>query len=153
MARVSQETARLAGGLRGVVGQLSRRLRQVDNAEVLTPTQSAVLGRLHRDGPATQTQLAAAEHVRQQSMAATLGVLDELGYLERTRDPDDGRRVVVALSDLGSKTVRGVHRHREEWLADGLAGLTPAERATLAQAIPLLQRLAEHEARDNTKER
>ncbi|KAA9158565.1 MarR family transcriptional regulator [Amycolatopsis acidicola] len=144
MTRTTQEVARLAGGLRGVVGQLHRRLRQVDNAEVLTPSQSAVLARLHREGPATQTQLAAAEHVRQQSMAATLGALDELGYLERTRDPKDGRRVVVALSDLGSKTVRGVAQHREEWLAGALTGLDPAERAKLAEAIPLLQRLAEH---------
>src|SRR3712207_8861059 len=36
------------------------------------------------EGPATQGELAAAEHVRQQSMAATLGVLDELGYLTRS---------------------------------------------------------------------
>ncbi|GAB3581399.1 MarR family transcriptional regulator [Amycolatopsis endophytica] len=144
MTRVPNDVARLAGALRGVVGQLHRRLRQVDNAEVLTPSQSAVLARLHRDGPATQAQLAAAEHVRQQSMAATLGALDELGYLSRTRDPGDGRRVVITLSDLGEKTVRGVHQHREEWLATALVdGLTPEEHRRLDEVLPLLRKLAQ----------
>ncbi|HJQ47430.1 MAG TPA: MarR family transcriptional regulator [Amycolatopsis sp.] len=143
MTRVPNEVARLAGGLRGVIGQLHRRLRQVDNAEVLTPSQSAVLARLRREGPQTQTQLAGAEHVRQQSMGATLGALDELGYLARTRDPRDGRRMMIALSDLGEKTVRGVHQHREEWLAQQLAGCTAEERATVTRALPVLERLAQ----------
>ncbi|MFC4000315.1 MarR family winged helix-turn-helix transcriptional regulator [Prauserella oleivorans] len=146
MARVPTQVASLAGALRGAVGQLHRRLRRIDNAGVLTPSQSAVLGRLHREGPSTQSRLAAAEHVRQQSMAATLAALDELGYLERTRDPEDGRRTVVSLSELGRKTVRGIHQHREEWLATALAELTAGERDTLAAAIPLLQRLAQYPA-------
>ncbi|QWF77423.1 MarR family winged helix-turn-helix transcriptional regulator [Amycolatopsis sp. CA-230715] len=144
MTRVPNQVAELAGQLRGTVGQLHRRLRQVDNAEVLTPSQSAVLSRLVRDGAATQSELAAAEHVRQQSMGATLGALDELGYLTKARDPRDGRRVLISASDLGRKTVRGVHQHRDEWIAHGLTtGLSPAERRTLAEAIPLLQRLAQ----------
>jgi DNA-binding MarR family transcriptional regulator len=145
MTRVPNDVTRLAGELRGVVGQLHRRLRQVDNADVLTPSQSAVLGRLRREGPATQAQLAAAEHIRQQSMAAILGALDQLGYLERTPDPHDGRQVLISLSDLGEKTVRGVGRHREEWLASALVTLTRQERETVAGALPLLQRLAQNQ--------
>jgi DNA-binding MarR family transcriptional regulator len=103
-----------------------------------------VLGRLHGDGPATQAALAAAEHVRQQSMAATLGALGALGLLERTGDPADGRRTLISLSDLGDKTVRGVRRHRNEWLAETLAReFTAEERATVDRALPLLQRLAQ----------
>lgn len=143
---VPNEIARLAGELRGLIGQLRRRLRQVDGNDVLTPTQSAVLARLDREGPATQAQLAAAEHVRQQSMAATLTALDELGLLHRTRDPNDGRRVVISLSDLGRKTVRGVIQHREEWLSAALAnGFSDEERRTIADALPLLRRLAQWE--------
>lgn len=143
MTRVPNEVAQLAGALRGVVGQLHRRLRQVDNAGALTPSQSAVVSRLRRDGPATQAQLAAAEQVRQQSMAATLAALDELGYLKRARDPHDGRRTVISLSDLGDRIVRGVHQHREEWLATTLARCTPEERKRIEQALPLLERLAQ----------
>jgi len=104
-----------------------------------------VLNRLHREGPATQGELAAAEHVRQQSMAATLGVLDELGYLARTPDPADRRRVVISLSENGRDTVRGILQHREEWLAQALAdALSPAELETVTRALPLLQRVAQH---------
>jgi DNA-binding MarR family transcriptional regulator len=70
MTRVPVHVAQAAGELRGIIGQLHRRLRQVDNADVLTPSQSAVLGRLDRDGAVTQAELAAAEHVRQQSVRA-----------------------------------------------------------------------------------
>ncbi|MFB9929917.1 MarR family winged helix-turn-helix transcriptional regulator [Amycolatopsis halotolerans] len=141
---VPPRVAESAGWIRGVVGQLHRRLRQVDNAEILTPTQTAVLNRLHREGPGTQAELAAAEHVRQQSMAATLGVLDTLGYLNRTRDPADGRRVVISLSDLGAKTVIGIRQHRDEWLAAALADeLTEDELETVRRALPLLQRIAQ----------
>ena len=145
MGEVPPHVAESAGWIRGVVGQLHRRLRQVDNAGILTPSQSAVLNRLHREGPATQGELAAAEHVRQQSMAATLGVLDELGYLARTPDPADRRRVVISLSESGTDTVRGVFQHRDEWLARALVDeLSPAELDAVTRALPLLQRVAEH---------
>jgi DNA-binding MarR family transcriptional regulator len=145
MGEVPAHVAESAGWIRAVVGQLHRRLRQVDNAGILTPSQSAVLNRLHRDGPATQGELAAAEHVRQQSMAATLGVLDELGYLARTPDPADRRRVVISLSETGSDTVRGILQHRDEWLAQALVdALSPAELDAVTHALPLLQRVAQH---------
>jgi DNA-binding MarR family transcriptional regulator len=145
MGEVPPHVAETAGWVRGVVGQLHRRLRQVDNAGILTPSQSAVLNRLHREGPATQGELAAAEHVRQQSMAATLGVLDELGYLARTPDPADRRRVVISLSDAGTDTVRGIQQHRDEWLAHALLDeLSPAELDAVTRALPLLQRIAQH---------
>ncbi|WP_086839983.1 MarR family winged helix-turn-helix transcriptional regulator [Amycolatopsis kentuckyensis] len=145
MGEIPPHVAESAGWIRGVVGQLHRRLRHVDNAGVLTPSQSAVLHRLLREGPATQGELAAAEHVRQQSMAATLGVLDELGYLARTPDPADRRRVVISLSDAGRDTVRGIQQHRDEWLAQALLDeLSPAELDAVTRALPLLQRVAEH---------
>ncbi|MEU4523144.1 MarR family transcriptional regulator [Amycolatopsis sp. NPDC024027] len=144
MGEVPPHVAESAGWIRGVVGQLHRRLRQVDNAGILTPSQSAVLNRLLREGPATQGELAAAEHVRQQSMAATLGVLDELGYLARTPDPADRRRVVISLSDAGRDTVRGIQQHRDEWLAQALLDeLSPAELDAVTRALPLLQRIAQ----------
>lgn len=145
MGEVPAHVAESAGWIRAVVGQLHRRLRQVDNAGILTPSQSAVLNRLYREGPATQGELAAAEHVRQQSMAATLGVLDELGYLARTPDPADRRRVVIGLSESGTDTVRGVLQHRDEWLAQALVDeLSPAELDAVTRVLPLLQRVAQH---------
>ena len=78
-------------------------------------------------------------------MAATLGVLDQLGYLARTPDPADRRRVVISLSEAGTDTVRGIFQHRDEWLARALADdLPPAELEAVTRALPLLQRVAQH---------
>jgi DNA-binding MarR family transcriptional regulator len=78
-------------------------------------------------------------------MAATLGVLDELGYLARTPDPADRRRVVLSLSEAGTDTVRGILQHRDEWLAQALLDeLSPAELEAVTRALPLLQRTAQH---------
>src|SRR5690606_5790746 len=144
MPGVTPEIMGLAAEIRGTVGQLHRRLRQVDNGAVLTPSQTALLVRLHREGPSTPGQLAAAERVRQQSIGPILAALDELGYLERSRDPKDGRRVVISLSALGDKAVRGLLEHREEWIAEALTTMTPSDRVTLAKALPVLQKLIQH---------
>lgn len=137
-----QELAALATDVRGTVGQMMRALRTVQNPEALTPSQSSVLGRLRRDGPTTQAGLAAAEHIRPQSMAAILRPLDDLGYLERTQDATDGRRVLISLSPSGRAAIEGLNQQRDEWLVLTLAALEPAEADALRQAMPVLRRVA-----------
>ena len=51
-----------------------------------------VLGRLDREGPASISDLAAAERMRPQSMAQTVRDLEAAGLVSRRPDPDDGRR-------------------------------------------------------------
>jgi hypothetical protein len=64
--------------------RLRRRLREVAAADDLTPTQTAVLLRLAKDGPASASQLAGAERVRPQSMAAVTA--EQLGRDARKAD-------------------------------------------------------------------
>ncbi|MQA08894.1 MAG: MarR family transcriptional regulator [Pseudonocardiaceae bacterium] len=143
MTAVTAGVARTASQLRGLVGQLHRRLRQVDHAGVLTPSQTAVLSELYRNGPATQANLAGSQQVRQQSMAAVLGALEQLGHIRRERDLGDGRRMLISLTEQGEQTMSGLRRHREEWLANALATeFTTEERQTLDAALPLLERIA-----------
>ena len=83
------DTPLLAAELRGVIGQLIRRLR---NENLFPLNQASVLGRLDREGPCSVSDLAAAERVRPQSMAQTVGDLEADGLVERSPDPDDRRR-------------------------------------------------------------
>src|SRR4029077_19810603 len=84
MPHPSTQVVKGASELRLVLGQLIRRLR----AEYSFPVaQASVLSRLAREGPQTTSVLAAAEHVRPQSMAQTLAELESSGLIERRPDP------------------------------------------------------------------
>jgi DNA-binding MarR family transcriptional regulator len=142
MAELSEAAVRVAGELQEVVGRLRRRLREISDAQDLTPSQVSVLGRLDKSGGASASDLAAMEQVRTQSMAATLAPLEQRGLIRRDPDPEDDRRQMVSLTVAGRERVEGIRQAREEWLARALQDrCTDAERRTLADALALLDRL------------
>ncbi|MCP2324038.1 DNA-binding MarR family transcriptional regulator [Hamadaea flava] len=131
-----------ASELRAVFSRLRRRLRESYSADGITPSQTAVLIRLAKDGPATLSELAAAERVRPQSMATTLSAMDGRGLLTRTADPTDGRRIQIALSEPGQELFADRRRASEEWLARALQErCTEEERQTVLAALAVLDRL------------
>ncbi|MFC5823174.1 MarR family winged helix-turn-helix transcriptional regulator [Nonomuraea insulae] len=141
---VSESSVRAARDVRTVVGRLRRRLKQTYDTEGLTPSQTSVLSRLDKFGPRSTSDLAAAERVRHQSMAATLQVLDERGLIERHADPSDGRRQLVSVSESGHAFLEDKRRAGEEWLARALEDrYTEPERQALLTALALLERLTE----------
>jgi DNA-binding MarR family transcriptional regulator len=135
------DTTRLASELRIVLGQLMRRLR----AEHRFPlSQGAVLGRLDREGTRSIGDLAVAERVRPQSMTQTISDLESEGLIARRADPADGRRILVELTEQGSRTLAADRRQREGWLSSAIAeDLSGAEQQVLMRAVALLRRLAE----------
>jgi DNA-binding MarR family transcriptional regulator len=145
-ASASTDAAQVARDLRLAVGRLARRLRQLyalHRGEELTFTELAVLSRLHRDGPATASQLANGERVTAQAVGAAIGVLHQRGLVERTPDPQDRRKTIISLTDPG----RSAFTVREQAVIDRMvqavaSGCTAAERRQLAAAAPLLERLA-----------
>lgn len=131
----------VASDLRVVLGQLVRRLRATHRFSL---SHAAVLGRLDREGPQGVSDLAASERVRPQSMAQTVGELESEGLVSRRDDPRDRRRALVELTDSGTAALQLDRRQREGWLESAIADeLTPAEQATLGEAVQLLRRLAE----------
>jgi DNA-binding MarR family transcriptional regulator len=135
------DTAPLASELRVVLGQLLRRLRAEHRFPI---SQGTVLGRLDREGPQAVSDLAAAERVRPQSMAQTVGDLEGDGLVERRPDPGDRRRASVSLTAAGREALEADRRHREGWLVRAIEEeLTPEERQTLGDSVSLLRRLAE----------
>jgi DNA-binding MarR family transcriptional regulator len=135
------ETGALAGDLRIAIGQMFRRLRAEQDG--FTLSQGAVLGRLIREGSQSVSDLAAAERVRPQSMAQTVADLETAGLVDRTPDPDDGRRALVDLTEAGMEAILVSRRVREGWLAEEIEKLPPADRAALARATEILGDFAE----------
>lgn len=134
--------APLAAELRVAVLRGARRLRRERSSDDITDGQYSVLAALDRSGPTTPRALADSERVRPPSMTRTLNALAEAGLVLRTDHPDDGRQVLVALTDAGARHVKETRRRRDAWLAARLAELAPADREVLARAAVLLQGLA-----------
>jgi DNA-binding MarR family transcriptional regulator len=135
------DIAELAAELRVSLGQIFRRVRSLHAFPV---GQGAVLGHLSRAGPQSTSDLAAATHVRPQSMAQTVRELEEAGFVGRRPDPDDGRRTFIELTEAGRAALEADRRRRDDWLARVLAeDLSQDERAALQAAAPVLRRIAD----------
>lgn len=127
------------------VKRLRARLRETWPSPVqsLPTSQLAILKRLRDDGPTTAATLAVAEHVSQQAIAQQVAVLRGAGLVKTTRDPHDGRKALVSITKHGLKLFDAAAESRNAWLTRAIAAQVPAkERAALAKAIELLERLA-----------
>ena len=138
----AQATAR---ELRALVGKLKRLLREKVGIEGLTLSQIAVLIHLDRRGTATVSELARAENVRPQSMGATVANLQALGLVGGAPDPADGRRTLLALTQLAHEKISANRAAREDWLFHAILDRFDAgEQDALAHGVALLKRLAEN---------
>jgi DNA-binding MarR family transcriptional regulator len=132
----------VAAALRESIGLLLRRMRQHIPGELTMP-ENAALARLNRGGPTTSSALAKQEQISPQSMGATLAGLEARGLVARHPDPEDGRRVMLSLTEAGLRVLQDKRDARTRQLAAGLsANFTPDEVRLLAEAAPLLERLA-----------
>ncbi|AZS83333.1 MarR family winged helix-turn-helix transcriptional regulator [Streptomyces griseoviridis] len=139
---ISGSAARAARDVRVVFSRLRRRIREVAGDDVLSPPQVSALTLVAKHGAATASALATAEGVRPQSMATTLAALDRAGLIRRSPDPDDGRRLLVTLTDAGRERVEGDRQAREEWLARAFQDrCTEEERRAVIDGLALLERL------------
>ena len=104
-------------------------------------TSLSTLSTLERTGPRRITDLALIEGVTQPSMTTLVKVLERDGMVERRGDPSDGRVALVAVTQAGSDLVRARRRTNAEAFAQLIDKLSDEDAATLAAAIPALERL------------
>lgn len=136
----------LAGDLRVAIGQLRRRLREQASFGDLTWSQTSVLSRLEREGPATVTSLARAEGMRPQSMGATVSSLEAAGLVRGSPDPKDGRQTILSLTPSCQEWIKAGRAAKEDWLLRAIQRkLSPEEQEELSKAVALLTRLTEGE--------
>ena len=139
-------TKQRAGELRRALWRLLRRLRVQRDPQGLSPIRIVVLSHLLREGPCTPGELAATEHHQPQSLTRALADLVRAGLLAKTRDEADKRQYLLAITPAGRAALEAEMARRDAWLASAMTGLNDTEREVLSLSIPLLERLADHDA-------
>jgi DNA-binding MarR family transcriptional regulator len=139
---ILEQSTDLAGQLRLSVIRLNRRLRSQRTDETVSLTQISAMATLHQCGPMTPSELAASERVRPPSMTRVIAALEESGLVSRRDHPTDGRQSIIELTAEGEQLLADEASARERWLNKRLAELTEEERATLAKAAALIDRMA-----------
>ena len=131
----------LAQRLHAVAIRLLRRARREDALLGLPPGQSSALSVLVFGGAKTLSELAAIEQVQPPTMTRMVDALVKAGLATRVQDPADRRRFEVAASPAGVRLMHKGRDRRVAVLAELLAGTSREQRATLAAAVELLERL------------
>lgn len=108
--------------------------------------ERTALSCLDRSGPTTSSALAREVQITAQAMGATLSTLRTRGLIERRADPDDGRRVVLSVTEAGVEALSNKRNARAELIAQALTSgaFTPTELEQLTAAATLLERLAQN---------
>ena len=130
----------VAGRLRLSITRLARILRQQDQLG-LTPTLTAALATIAREGPLTLGELAASEQVSPPTVTRVVGKLETAGLVHRRPDPGDGRVSRVELSPAGRRQLETGRTRRTAWLATRLRDLPPEDLVRLEEAAGVLERL------------
>jgi DNA-binding MarR family transcriptional regulator len=116
------------------IGLLVRRARAAAASHELSWTETAVMKRLAKEGPATTADL---------SMGATIAALEERGMVERKPHPTDGRQVNIELTAKGDAVRKSAGNAKRTWLAQAIAQLDEREQETLFEAGRIIKRLVE----------
>jgi DNA-binding MarR family transcriptional regulator len=105
----------------------------------LRPPQFGLMTLIDAEPGRTQQELVASSMIDPSSMVAVLDELEELGLVERRRNPDDRRKHAVHLTRRGASTLGRARKVAIGTADEALAPLDAEERETLRR---LLRKLA-----------
>jgi DNA-binding MarR family transcriptional regulator len=129
----------VADHLVGHVALLTRLLVREVRGDI-SRTEGAVLRTL-TGGPRRITELAELEGLAQPTMTLLIQRLEQRGWVERRRHADDGRVVLISVTDLGRATLEQFQRQIRAVLRTHMAAMSDDEVAALETATDTLRSL------------
>ena len=100
-------------GLRRVKDYMEQALQPFCARHGVTPIQLRILMALAHGGPQTMSALAKGSCIAGTNLSALCKNLAAVGLIERRRDDDDERQVLVKLSDEGGAVIEALGREFE----------------------------------------
>jgi DNA-binding MarR family transcriptional regulator len=120
----------------------TRHVRDPASGATLSSHQVSILDHLSVTDPTSLAELAAHMGVTPSTMSLAVDRLEDAGYVERTRDREDARRLRLLLTDKGQR-IREAHSVLDAEKVDAmLARLSDAERSDAIRGLELLARAA-----------
>jgi DNA-binding MarR family transcriptional regulator len=120
-------------------GKMNRRLQFATGG--LSHGLLSALAMVAKRGPLRLSDLAQLESVSAPTITRTVAELEARGYVTRRADPEDGRAVLVEITQSGQTAVLDARATRTELVSGLLAELEPTDVATIMSALPALERL------------
>jgi DNA-binding MarR family transcriptional regulator len=121
---------------------LLRSLRVEDRASGLSGPRLSALSVVVFAGPLTMSALAQAEQVQPPTITKLVREMEREGLVERVRDRDDRRVLMVGATARGRQLLEQGRRRRVVRLAAALEALPERDRKLVARAAELIDRLA-----------
>lgn len=115
------------------VGVLIRRVRRVIGVraravhESLQPAAYLILNHVNENGPVRASTIVEVFHLDKGAISRHVHHLIELGLIDRTPDPDDGRATLLSVTDEGARRMKDVADHRRKWLDEQLGDWSEQE--------------------------
>ncbi|HLG89185.1 MAG TPA: MarR family transcriptional regulator [Alphaproteobacteria bacterium] len=125
---------------------LQRELYSIGEHE-LTPVQIDMIEVLGTRESWRMSELAAACGVDPSTVTRTFAPLADLGLAERSRSPDDGRLVLVRVTEHGRAQVKRIAKARHQLMRAVLSRLSPQRRILLADIFEEYIQAVEAEAK------
>jgi DNA-binding MarR family transcriptional regulator len=123
------------------VGVLIRRIKRVIGErarlvhEDLQPASYLMLSWVVDEGPIRASSMAETFNIDKGAVSRQLQHLADLGLVERTPDPADGRATLVVASDDARRRLADVAAHRRKWLDEQLGDWTNDELEAFATTL------------------
>lgn len=108
-----------------------------NDGQSLTPGQYHTLRNIHR-GTRSVSDLAACEKISPPAVSRHVDDLVKLGFVERSRDPEDRRSIILALTEEGQNKWDNMVERNHRYFSERMKRLNTEELETIIKGLELL---------------
>ena len=101
--------------------------------------EAHALMELSRAETLVQKELASRLRLEKSTVSRLVGMLEDRGWVERSRSPQDGRALELRLTGAGKRTAENIAEARRAKFARVLEAIPEEERGSVLEAVRILE--------------